>query len=335
MAKDYKRNTAFLYPDLAGCSPDERKEILDLVADIRAIVKMANRRFRRLIDDGNFSFINCMPKVYMRCVNDRTAALQDMDNIRICIISLDGHDYSGSYSSIVKKYKAGQTDISHLVAIDLSHSQRKTQFLADEDNRFNAVIRTDMDSLEKILVAIMFDISLYHYFLLSDSLSDRKNFNAIKYGYVSESYSSGKQEEYYGVMLSSDKPIYLPISFPQIKETNRWDQAERRQEAVAELKRQFSTFLARSMSLKIKMDRHGRILDSSDNLPRDISKDTEQIVMENRNSNEFVIVFLCDSARHMEHFVIDCVEDGMVPCWVSKDCEGKSFERSILVQREG
>lgn len=342
MEKEYQRNTVFLYPDLTKCSQEERLCTLNLITKLTAVVKMANRQLKDLIEGGKFSFVNCMPEVYMHCVSDDPATFGEQDNkergkkqdnVRICVTNFDGHDYTENYQELVRKYKAGETNISHLVALDLSTIPRGTQFSPDNNEKFNAVISTSMESLETVLVSIMFDISLYHYFLLSDDLRDRKKFNEVKYKYIINQFTQAEQRTHYGAVLSSDRILYLPISLPKVKIINRRTKIESRQDAVEELLKMFATFLARSISLQVIRDEQGNIMDSSDELPREIYKDIECIVRENAKLGEYIIVFLPDSTEKAKPFILEFDNDGVVPSWITKDCEGKTIQNIILVRQ--
>lgn len=335
MCERYQRNTAFLYPDLTNCTQEERLDTLGLIADLTTIAEIANRQLQDLINGGNFSFVNCMPKVYMRCVSDDSESFRDEDNVRICVTKYNNHDYTSNYQTLAKKYKAGETNISHLVALELSSRSQKTQFSVDVNDQFNAVISASMDSLEKILISIMFDISLYRYFSLSDSLPERKKFNAIKYQYITECYTAKDQEEHYGRVLPQDKVMYLPISLPKVKKIDRCIKRESRQKAVSEMLELFSTFLAQAKSLRMKRDKKGVILESSDKLPKDISHDVERIAQERLALEKYVIVFLLDSAGNRKSLVLECKEDGTVPCWITKDCEGKAVQHIVWVEQAG
>lgn len=334
MDNGYQRNTVFLYPDLAGCGPDERMSILNLITEITSIVQMANRQFQELINSGKFSFVNCMPKVYMRCVSDDPEVFEDQDNVRICVTKFDSHDYTANYQSLTRKYKSGETNISHLVALNLYSRPQKTQFFPDPNDQFNVIINTSMDFLEKILVSIMFDISLYHYFLLSNSLHERKIFNTIKYKYIVDHYTPEKQKDNYGAILSPNSTMYLPISLPEVKKISRHAERDTRQCAVARLLQLFATFLVCTQSLCITSDQQGNIMNPSDKLPKEIQETVERLVLENCRFSEYIIVFLHDSAQKYQPIVLEC-ENGEVPCWITRDCEGKAFRHVILVKQLG
>lgn len=326
-----ERNTAFLYPDLASENQKERRCTLNLITSLTAIVQSANRQLKNLIEGGSFSFVKCMPEVQMHCITEEMDVLDDLDNVRICVTRYDGHDYTLYYDKLTREYVSGHTRISHLVALDLYSTTCHTQFSRDENKQFDAVISTCLETLEAVLVSIMFDISLYHYFLLSDDLIERKKFNEIKYDHLIKNLTDS-EKKVYGTESLVDGPIYLPFSLPEVKVINRRTKNENRQEMVKKLLQRYATFLARSTSLKIKKDQKGNIKDSSDSLPQEIQRTVESVLKEHTNSDEYVIVFSSDSTNNLTHQVLEFDESGSLPSWITKDSEKKAFPYIILVE---
>ena len=329
-----ERNTAFLYPDLASGNQEERRYTLNLITSLTAIVQSANRQLKNLIEGGNFSFVKCMPEVQMHCITEELDVLDDRDNVRICVTRYDGHDYTTYYDRLTSEYVSGQTRISHLVALDLYSTTRATQFSRDDKKHFDAVISTCMENLEAVLVSILLDISLYHYFLLSDDLIERRKFNETKYNYLIDNLAFS-EKKVYGIESLTGGPMYLPFSLPEVKVINRRTKNENRQEMVKKLLQRYATFLARSSSLKIIKDQKGNIKDSSDSLPQEIQRTVESVVKEHTNFDEYVIVFSSDSTNNLTHQVLEFDESGSLPSWITKDSEKKAFPYIILVVEEG
>lgn len=334
MLGNYQRNTAFLYPDLEKISTDERRRTLGLITQITAIVNLANKELLELVDGGTFSFVNCMPKVHMECVSDMPTKFSDSDSVRICIASFDEYDYTNNYNDLINQYKSGQTRISHLVALHItSHSQR-IRFSEDKAKKFDAIITTCLDSLEKVLVSIMFDISLYHYYRLSDDLSDRKRFNEIKYEYLLKKFSEREQEELYGCVLPRDTSIYLPISMQEVKIIGRRTRSDTRQDAVSQMLDSYATFLAESsMAIRINKDRNGNMMQCV-NTPPEIASLCKDILHEKKNLEKYVIVFFRSSTESYESIVLEYNEFDKVPCWIEKIHEEKAFYKIFLVKTE-
>jgi len=83
------------------------------------------------------------------CVSDAPEAFENRDNVRICITKFDNYDYTADYQVLAQKYKSGETNISHLVALNLSSRPLKTQFSPSQNEQFNAILNTGMSSLKK------------------------------------------------------------------------------------------------------------------------------------------------------------------------------------------
>ena len=66
--------------------------------------------------------------------------------------------------------------ISHLVGLRICSSSSQVKFTEPNGLPFDVIIETGLEDLEAILVSIMLDISIYHYFCLSNDLLYRKNF---------------------------------------------------------------------------------------------------------------------------------------------------------------
>ena len=330
--KRYRRDTAFLYPSLEEeCSPSERELTLELITQITAIVNSANSVLTELVDGGNFSFVNCMPTVHMECISDISTRFVDYENVRICVTGFDEHDYTTRYQDLIKAYQSGNTGISHLISLRIISRQQKAIFA--EDNQFDTSITTSLDYLENILVSIMFDISVYHYFGLSSDLPDRKDFNTIKYDYLLHKYTEKEQLDNYGKVFP-ETPLYLPISLPDVRKLDRRIKHDSRQEVVNEILVSFASFLSESlMAIKVEKDSEGDIVGPSPSIPDDIFAEVEKTIHENKGLKKFVIVFLKDSTENSIKKVIQYTPEGKVPCWVEKKYEGETLYKIVFVKQ--
>lgn len=315
-----------------------------LMPDIITSVSLANSEFRHLVEGGQFSFVNCMPTVHMQCVDeDDYEMLEHPENIRICVVKFDNYDYTKNYRKLLDHYKNGKIEISHLVALYITSHQQKIKFEQDASEEFDAIISVGLDSLTKVLLAIMFDISLYHYFLLSDGFEQRRDFNRHKYKYVSELYGRPDQEELFGgdlPLLSDDigVKLYLPISWAEVKPIKKSHKDESRQKAIGRMLQTFANFLADELSLGVLVDAEGKITNCSAQLPEEISDIVKKTVCEQKDADtEYLMIFFEDSTKllHLlEEPLVQFKKDGKFPCWINKSHEGKGLRYIVRVRRE-
>lgn len=332
--ESYRRDTAFLYPDLETCTPEQRIQTLELITRITAIVTAANSELAELVDGGNFSYVNCMPEVYMECVSDASISTEDYENVRICVAKFDQFDYLPCYKSLTNAYQSGITKISHLVALCITRHQQKAVFSKDEAGYFDSIITTSLDQLESILVSILFDISIYHYFGLSNNLSDRKKFNEIKYQYLLHKYDQKYQIDNYGRAFPTS-PIYLPLSLPEVKTLNRRTKRESRQEIVIQMLNKFATFLSESlMAVHVMKDADGYIMNPS-SVPLNLRDHMEKIVYDKKDLQKFFVVFLENSTGNLTSKVLKYPEKGGLACWIEKGDELQTFYKIVLVKQGG
>lgn len=338
-SKSYPRDTVFLYPKLENSSFQERIDTLELINQITAIVKMANHELRELVDGGNFSYVNCMPNVHMECVSDVSTNFDsdgdNYKNIRICIAQFDQYDYLDNYSQLINAYQKGQTQISHLVGLNITRQTQRPKFTEDKNGNFDTLINTSLEFLENILVAIMFDISLYHYFGLSDDILTRKKFNEVKFKYIAGKLDTRAQNTIYGGKLPGS-PIYLPISLPEIKKLDRRIKHESRQEMVREMLNSFATFLvSSSMAIHVNRDNDGAILEPSSSIPREIFPQVEKLVLENAEVERFAILFFQgkDSTEILTPKVLEYKAEGTVDCWIEKESEMLTLKIIVSVRQ--
>lgn len=331
----YRRNTAFLYPDLEKCTPGERLNTLQLIAQITAKVTSANNTLMELIDGGNFSFVNCMPTVHMECVSDASITPEDYENVRICVSQFDQHDYTAGYKDLVNAYRTGMAKISHLVALNITSRPQKTSFSEDKNKQFDTIVTLNLNHLESILVSIMFDISIYHYFGLSNDLPDRKQFNEIKFTYLSNKYDFRFQSENYGQRFPQN-PIYLPGSLPEVRKLKLQVGQENSQKIVKDMLDSFATFLAESsIAIHIEKDSDGDMVGPHSLLPSDLSDQVQKIIRKYKNSPKFAIIFLKDSTGNIISKVVECLNNGNFPCWIEKSDEMHMLYKIVSVKQGG
>ncbi len=258
------------------------------------IVRSANELILSILKSRGFSFVSYVPSVLLKCVSDEKDSFQDYTNVRICIIGFNKIDYQSYYSEIIKSYKSGKSDISHLVAIDIDDSERIPRFALDTSGNFDVIVHTSIADVDNILTSIMLDISLYHYFSLSHDINDRKQFNKIKFEYLKAHFERTLQEKTYGSVLG-DKPIYLPFSLDAIKALARRKKAESRNETINELIMSFGDFILHYLSYEIRCNIRGSILHADEHRSKikmfgDLQKYVEKYIKDNSSAKEFYLI---------------------------------------------
>ena len=256
---EFERKTVFLYPSLENLKTDQLELTNNLIASMNFIVDSSNDLIRSILTGGNFSFIDYLPSVLLKSVNDENSSFKDCKNVRICIVGFNNIDYTDNYNHVIEEFKSGTSDISHLVAIHIVDNEKNPKFLYDDTGSFDVLIRTSIDDIENVLVSIMLDISLYHYFSLSSDLEKRKKFNIEKYKYLHDHISADEQKDTYGHAFDG-KPIYLSLSLKNINKLSRRKLRESRSETIDELIKDFDCFVLSSLSYEIKCNNRGSIL---------------------------------------------------------------------------
>lgn len=262
MEEKINRKTVFLYPDLHTLERQVSKETSQLITDIIEIVEVSNKLIEQILSAGSFSFIKFMPTVSMQCVTENfNNAKDEINNVRICITKSHIADYTEHYKKIITEYKSGQSDISHLVALHINKSDCKIRFTNDPDNNFDTIIEINREQLGNILISIMLDISLYHYFSLSRDIKDRKTCNAQKYNYIINKLDKDERKQIYGNTFEDGKSMYLPFSLKATNTLSKRTKAGRRKEAIDELIIDYGKFISKTLAIDIRLNKNGNIID--------------------------------------------------------------------------
>lgn len=259
-----ERKTVFLYPKGDELENQSYKITSHLIKRIRKIAFISNRTIKEILYGGSFSHIKCKPIVEMKCIGQHTEKMLDCSNVRICIAKYNGIDYRNNYNQIITSRKENKNNISHLVALYISNTKQKPKFSSDENDDFDAIIETDLDHLESILIAIMLDISLYHYFQLDNDIEFRKRFNSIKFQYIISHFEKENLEKTYGIVGANEKTIYLPFSMENVNALQKITKRTHRNDIIKELIVKYSVFLIESFSKKVVLDNRWYILNSSE-----------------------------------------------------------------------
>lgn len=208
------RNTLFLYPNLNEFKEEEQNTILKLISDLKFIINDSNEKIERILRNGSFAYIRCLPTVEMEGIT--YVDLEDdsvSELVRICIIEFEGNNYESDYKTICEKYTNNSLGISHLVGLKINLSLKEVNFIKPDNSPFDVVIETGLNNLKAIIISIMLDISIYHYFLLSNVIDYRKKFSNIKM----QGIKNSDLKDEYGKNVDFDKIKYLPFTYPYIK----------------------------------------------------------------------------------------------------------------------
>ena len=206
------RTVLFLYPDFENYDTAEQKLITKLISDLKIIINYSNNRIGKVLQDGSFSYIRCLPFIEMEeATKQPTPELVDL--VRVCVIGYDDKNYESIYSNICEDYVRNKLEITHLVGLKIVSNMESIRFTKPAKSPFDVVIETNLRNLDLILISIMLDTSIYHYFSLSEEVKYRKNFSTIKIDGIKESNNL----EDYGEIIEISNINYLPFSYPFVK----------------------------------------------------------------------------------------------------------------------
>ena len=293
-----KRDAVFVYPDLELLSQnrDNMRITLRLITNMYTIVNMVNKQIERILYCGEFSRVNCLPTAKLTMVPAVSDSELVLDNIRICIVKYKDIDYTENYTNIVANYKANKCDISHLIALHiLDDDDNKIIFEQDPTDRFDVVIKCNRNNLKNILVSIMLDISLYHYFLLSRNIDERKIFNIKKIEYILENNNSENLIEIYGNSFekTENRLRYLPYSLKYVSKCDQNGQVN--QEIIKKVICNYDTFINKKLSKDVVINKNGSVRDI-DQYDKCLIGEVQKMTKNNSTSCKIIICFH-DSAK--------------------------------------
>lgn len=335
MGNYMERKIVFLYPKLSNLSNGEDDKTYNLLSDIQRIANAANRMIEDILCSHCFQTIKCKPNISMKLVDDNVTDFQMESNVRICISKYGSTDYTPYYSKIIDEFKKGSSDISHLIALDISPTETKINFHADSEGDFDAIVTVDLNHLDVLLEAIMLDISLYHYFSLSKNLNKRKQFNSCKFSYIVNNFSS-EMLAHYGNKLDKNSMIYLPISLCKMNEYVQLIDQECKNSTIKSLIDDYTVFLVEAHSERYHYNEH-------ENLPYDeintehgalisdfIRKNSKTLQLMSQNKSFLVVFYLQASTEKLSPLVIKCDEKNDYSGWTNHigetDCEYILFQ---------
>ena len=251
-----ERKTLFLYPKLDGNKYDELISTMNLVTDISRIIGAVNSNLSQVMRMGCFSNISCLPIVEIKEINRAIDDFTDSERVRICINKYDTFEYQSFYKNVIEQYKTGETDISHLVGLNIvSDPKSKPQFMCDTNKNFDVIIETGLDGLFEILMSIIMDISLYHYFNLSNVLIYRRKFSELKCNYIFKHENLGFFKEYGVNKIEELADVkYLPFSLKNVKDLNRRKKREKKKETLTTLIKNYLNMLVEILPTNVEVN---------------------------------------------------------------------------------
>ena len=213
-----QRKMLFLYPpNLEVRDIKKVKDMMTLSSNLNFIINEVNDFIRRINDSYLIKRMQSLPKVECSPVSDNAKLINEFQNVRICLVKYNNVDYSSSYDKIIKMYRNGQQDISHLISLTIDSGISEIRWNNDPKREFDANIETNLNKLKIVLISIMMDIILYRHFNLSSDLVKRKEFSIIKRDYVLDVYkNNGVQKVYQNNQNELRNTQYLSLCFPRV-----------------------------------------------------------------------------------------------------------------------
>lgn len=207
------RTVLFLYPELNSVDEAEQNAIIRIISDLKLVINGANSHIKKILQqEENFSYIRCLPNIEMEEANKHPFG-QNIDFVRVCVIGHNNKNYENSYYDICKKYVNNTLDISHLIGLHIDNNLKDVSFSKPKDSPFDVIVKSNLDDLVVLLISIMLDTSLYHYFSLNNDIKYRKSFSEIKMKGIKDDLSIDE----YGNVTNLADIKYLPFSYSCIK----------------------------------------------------------------------------------------------------------------------
>lgn len=249
-----ERNAVFVYPDLGKLNRQQSLKTNKMITSMYLIIDMANKWIEKILYSKAILRVNCLPTAKLKMVPTLDNSNLMIDNIRICIVNFQGIDYSDNYEKIINDYRNPASKISHLVALHiLNDEDNNVVFEPDNSSRFDVIIKTNRTNLQNVLISIMLDIFLYHYFWLSTDIQERKEFNAKKIKYIIDCLSCDRLKEVYGNDFTNDHPDYLPFSLDCLK-TEKFNL-----DKLNELLQSYSDFIINGLGKRVEINENGNV----------------------------------------------------------------------------
>lgn len=269
------RKTLFLYPKLENLDINKQIKIIDLITHLKIIVNVSNEKIARILRDSSFAYVRCLPSVNVEELCAEMLINEEVERVRVCVIGYNEASYENSYSHICEQYVQNKLNISHLVGVKINTSVNSVKFYKPEGSPFDVIIETGLFDLENILVSIMLDISIYHYFALSNEIQYRRKFSALKMNSIRESNHINE----YGDNVNLSEIHYLPFTYPYVKKISE-DKNGEISSIINEALDEYFEFIARYVCFDIFFDNNKELNDpySYGGVPSDHISSLSEIV---------------------------------------------------------
>lgn len=279
----FRRKVLFLYPNAEDFSDKAIVEkIEDLVDSLYYIIREANEFVSRTFSSNVFINSKYIPVIESQAINKvyDEVTKEDIHGLRLCVTSFDEIDFSEKYSGLISKNSLDENDISHLLSIELFSKSKRYSWKESKNENFSALIETGVNELTKIIISIMLDIALYHYFKLPKGLVYRQSFGLIKKEFLNASLSYNQMKKVFGSSDAKRSNIkYLSISLSYI------DDIDREPQKIRSLLEAFTDFYYKHVIADAIIDIHSGKIDFS-NGNKDIPVDNEDVQIVQKLVNE-------------------------------------------------
>lgn len=315
------RTVLFLYPDFEDYDTKEQKQITNLISDLKIIINTSNSMIEKILEDGSFSYIRCLPLIEMEEATKQPSE-KYANLVRVCVIGYDNEDYEEIYNNICDKYIKNKLDITHLVGLKIKSNLEGVKFSKPSDSPFDVIIEANLFNLDLVLISIMLDTSIYHYFSLNNDIKYRKNFSKLKIKGIKQIDLIGE----FGEIGDLSNIDYLPFSYPYVKKYFMANvQNQTCQEITDKLIKEYFSFILSFICINIefnKLKEPKKLLPNSidDNIKKalniiikkDIFKSGNTYILSiNNNINEHI--------KENDFSIIECNNvDLAIKSWLSK-----------------
>ena len=302
--------TLFLYPKLGELSQDKQIEILDLIIQLKTIVNISNKKIAKILRDSSFSYTRCLPSVTIEELCSEIFKNENAERIRVCVIGYNESNYTEFYTDICNKYMQNKLNISHLVGIKINTNTETVKFYKNGDSQFDVIIETGLSDLENILVSIMLDISIYHYFALSNDIQYRRTFSELKMKGIKEAPYINE----YGENIDLKTIKYLPFTYPFVKKIA--NNSEAISEVINDIVNNYFDFIKRYVCISVCLNKY-KELETPYAYTDDI-KDQLNLLIENSNFKKGNMYYVVNNNNDPQKSIIINDDSNAKITWLAK-----------------
>lgn len=290
------RTALFLYPGIQELSDVDKRDIMEFIAKLKIIVASCNDNIKKIISDKNFTEVNCLPSISIEEIDKVSSShtypkLRNPERVRICVIEYNGRKYEEIYKPICEQYRSNKLNISHLVGLKINTTCKKIHFVKSDTPNFDVVIETGLSDMSSLLISIMLDMFLYHYFEMSNDIHERRHFSEPKAKYIIKS-NMGTE---YGNIDDLQSVSYLPFSYAYIKHIDDFNESEENTNKIKEIIDAYFHMVIDTMSIaEIKLSKQHFIQNPNDlkSIPDLHRSIIEKAIKEIEKDNSTYILFI-------------------------------------------